>query len=207
MILNAKAGLGYDVFMTREDDIVRACRRGDTRDFGELYEEYADPIYRFLFYRTFDKELAEDLTSETFVKVIKKIDSFDPARGSFSSWIYRIARNTLIDHVRVEKHDVNLDEIVEMGIDERYGEKMDMKDAAQEVLKHLKSFSPEQQEIVKLRVWDELSYREISEILGKSEGACKTAFSRAISKLQDQVTLPVLLLGMGFLSRLMGYVK
>jgi len=204
MSLKAETGLRYDVsiHMPTEDQIIESCKKGGKRDFAKLYDAYAEPVYRFLFYRTFDRALAEDLTSDTFLKALDKIGSFDSRKGNFSSWVYRIARNTLIDHVRTNRSEVDIEEVFDIGAEEDHAKDMDNREAARKVLRHLKTFSPDQQEIVKLRVWDELSYREIAEIVGKSEGACKVAFSRALARLQKEVTLPVLLAGLGFLSEI-----
>src|SRR3990167_9293693 len=81
--------------MEDESSYVTKCQAGDTVAFGVLYDYYIDKIYRFVYYKTFVKEVAEDITSDVFHKALVKINSFDSSKGVFSAWLYRIARNAL----------------------------------------------------------------------------------------------------------------
>ncbi len=157
----------------------------EKKQFEALYGEYFDKIYRFLFYRVFQKEIAEDLTSKTFLKALEHIDTFDPQKGQFSTWIFRIARNTLIDYWRREVPQVDIEEAWGLGEKDGVEEDLDRKAEAEKIKEKMRNLPQEQGEIVKMRVWDELSYKEISEVLGKTEGACKMAFSRAMQTLRS----------------------
>ena len=85
--------------LEREGEILREYQAGNLEHFGEIYDVYIKKIYNFIYYKTHHKETAEDLTSETFRKALSNIKSFDTHRA-FSSWLYRIAQNTVIDHYR-----------------------------------------------------------------------------------------------------------
>ncbi len=171
-----------------EDDsvYVSKCQKGDTAAFGVLYDRYIDKIYRFIYYKTFVKEVAEDLTSDVFHKALTKINSFDQRKGVFSAWLYRIARNSVIDHYRSHKSDVPLEDVFEVGVDERTPETLDAISELKKVSAYLETLNAKQREIITLRVWEELSYKEIAAMVGGSEDSVKMAFSRGIRELREK---------------------
>ena len=180
-----------------EDDsqYVKQVQAGSAEAFGILYDRYLDKIYRFIYYKTFNKETAEDLTSEVFHKALVKITSFDLDKGSFSTWLYQIARNRVIDYYRTAKSVVPLQDVFDMGVDERTPETLDAVANLGEVKEYLQTLSAKQREIITLRVWEEKSYREIALLIGGSEDSVKMAFSRSIKELREKcgpVTLALL---------------
>jgi RNA polymerase sigma factor (sigma-70 family) len=156
------------------------------QEFVDLYDQYFDKIYQFVFYRTMHKELAEDLTSQVFMKAWEKFDTYDTSKGSFSAWIYQIARNTIIDNHRTRKDFVDLESAAEPEVDPRFAENIDASNSLSRIRQYLNGFSEEQRSIVIMRVWDELSYKEIADILGKSEASCKMSFSRSMAKIHKE---------------------
>ncbi len=171
---------------TREKSAIALCAEGKLEAFGVLYELYVERIYAFLFWRIRNKETAEDLTSQTFIKAMDKIRSFDASRGKFSSWLYRIAQNTLIDHVRSRRIHDPLEAMFNAGTEAVFAEKLDSKRDIERIKEGLLKLTPGQRSIVIMRVWDGLSYAEIAGVVGKSEAACKMDFSRAIAKLRAE---------------------
>jgi RNA polymerase sigma-70 factor (ECF subfamily) len=185
-----------------EDDqqYVKRCQKGETEAFGVLYDRYLDPIYRFIYYKTFAKETAEDLTSDTFHKALKKINSFDAEKGNFSSWLYRIARNSVIDYYRTNKSALPLDDVFDVGVDERTSETLDAISQLEKVTAYLQTLNAKQREIITLRIWEDRSYKEIAELVGGSEDSVKMAFSRSIRDLREKcgaVPLGLLLIACG----------
>lgn len=171
-----------------EDDVlfVTRCQSGDTDAFGVLYDAYFDKIYRFVYYKTFSAEVAEDITSDVFHKALQKIQSFDAEKGTFSAWVYRIARNSVIDYYRTKQTVVPLEDVFDVGVDERTPESLDALAALTKVTEYLETLSAKQREIITLRIWEERSYKEIAEIVGGSEDSVKMAFSRGIRELREQ---------------------
>jgi len=168
--------------------------KSDIEQFEDLYDRYVKKIYDFIYFRTYHKETAEDLTSITFTKALGKLSSFNPDKGNFSSWLYRIARNTVIDHYRTNKPTFDIEEVFDLKGSEDFERDFDVQDQLAEVQKYLKKLKPELRELVIMRVWDGLSYREIAEITGKSEDSCKVAFSRVMAKLKMEVPYAVVVL-------------
>ncbi len=171
-----------------DGQLVAAYRGGDQAAFGVLYDRYLEKIYRFIFYKTFDTATAEDLTSSTFFKALNKIGTLDLTRGTFSAWIYSIARNTVIDHYR-SRHMAAAtgEDIFDLSEENRTEETLDAKESLATVQEYLKTLSPTQREIVTLRLWEERSYAEIAAIVGGTESSVKMAFSRTIRKLREDL--------------------
>ncbi len=171
-----------------EDDsvYVARCQSGDTEAFAVLYDRYLDKIYRFVFYKIFAKEVTEDIVGDIFHKALQKINSYDADKGVFSAWLYRIARNSVIDYYRQQKSDIPLEDVFDIGFDERTPESLDAISALDKVQEYLGSLNAKQREIIVLRVWEELSYKEIAAIVGGSEDSVKMNFSRSIRELRDK---------------------
>jgi RNA polymerase sigma-70 factor (ECF subfamily) len=169
-----------------EKAAIEACIRGDTARFAELYDAYIRSIYNFIYYKTHHKETAEDLTADTFFKALKNIQQFDTER-SFRSWLYTIAHNTVRDHYRSSRPTSDIDDVWDMPAEENVIRDTETKLALKEVQKHMGKLSAMQRDVLILRLWQELSHREIAEIIGKSEANSKMIFSRAIAQLKASV--------------------
>lgn len=179
--------------MDNEQDIIILCQQGDLERFGWLYDKYIKKIYDFIYFKTTHKETAEDLTSLTFFKALENIKTFDTNKGAFSAWLYQIARNTVIDFYRTKKENVDIDDIWDLAGNENVERDIDTKAKLQAVEKYLAKLKSEQREIIIMRVWSELTYAEIAEVLGKSEASCKMSFSRAIAVLRKEMPLELLI--------------
>jgi RNA polymerase sigma-70 factor, ECF subfamily len=177
-----------------ELSLIQKIKQGDTEAFGKLYDEYLKKIYNFIYYKTYHQETAEDLTSLTFTKALEKIANFDSQKASFSTWLYSIARYTVIDFYRQERPNMSLDDVWDLTDKEDLEIDLENKFNLQEIGKYLKTLEAEKREIIFLRVWEGLSYKEIAEIIGKSENNCKMIFSRTISKLRIEMPLALFIL-------------
>ena len=161
--------------------------RGETARFGGLYDAYVRPIYDFLYYKTHHKETAEDLTAETFFKALNNIQQFDTSR-SFRSWLYAIAHNAVRDHYRAARPTADIEDVWDLAEDDTMVRDAETRRTLAEVQKHLSALSPIQRDILILRLWQDLSYKEIAEIVGKSEANSKMIYSRAIAALRAAFT-------------------
>ncbi len=175
----------------KEQELIKKCQEEDLDNFGLLYDAYIEKIFNFIYYRTSSQEVAEDLTSQTFFKALKNISKFQGQY--FSAWLFRIARNTVIDHYRTSRPVEDIDNFTDLKAFKDLEKETDDKELLSEVKKALEFLKPEQKEIVIMRVWDELSYKEIAEITGKSEANCKMIFSRVVNSLRHKVSFPAIL--------------
>ena len=154
--------------------------------FNEIYDEYIDKIYRFVFLRVNSVETAEDLTSETFVRL------WDSLRGEKDienpqAFIYKIARNLTIDFYR-NKHKLNVVstssvKIIDPRID--LEEKANLNSELEQVKKALSTLKDEYQEALILYYLEKVSVPEIADILGKSENAVRVMIHRGVGKLRE----------------------
>ena len=167
-----------------EHAALRQCQAGHLDAFAELYEAYAQKIFAFLFHKTFDRSLAEDLCSETFLKALDRIESFDGSKGGFQTWLFAIARNTLIDAFRKRRESAPLEDAWDLPSDQDTAAEAEIQLLRQALESHMRRLSPESREILMMRFWQDLSFREIAEILGKSEASVKMSVSRSVKALK-----------------------
>lgn len=177
---------------TSEITHIQNCKKGDLFEFAHLYNAYVQKIYNYTYYRVQHKETAEDLTSHCFIKALENIKKFDENKGTFSSWLYKIAKNTVFDHFRTFKNITDIDNIWDLSEKEDIEMDLDTKIKVEKVKKYLTKLKPDYREIVIMRLWDNLSYKEIAEITGKTEGNCKMIFSRAVAELRKSNIMALL---------------
>ena len=160
--------------------------RQDT--FERLFEEHAERLFSFLAYRTGDRALAEDLLSETFERVLRSRQRFDPRRGSERRWLYTIALNLLRDHARRQKHEDRV--LRQVGA----GAALEEPDPGLAAVEHrdelhraLATLSEEEREALALRFGADLKLREVARIVGDGESAVEGRIYRALRKLRDEL--------------------
>lgn len=170
-----------------EAQAIAACQRGELTQFTLLYELYVEKIYRFVYFKTLHRETAEDITSLVFMKALEHIGDYQVAKGSFSSWLYRIAQNTVIDHYRTAKPAIDIDQVWGLAAPHNLIEEVEVKRAVEMVGEYLKLLPPASRDLLIMRLWQGLSYQEMADLTGKSEGALKMAVSRALKQLRNNV--------------------
>lgn len=178
----------------KESQLIKLCQTGEIKNFEGLYEIYIDKIYKYVYYKTLDKETSQDITSETFLKALEKISTFDSSRGNFSMWIYTIARNIIADHYKQYKniqHELDVWDL-EISSDENIIENISNKNLFESLSVYLKELKPHEREILFLRIWEDLPFREIALVQDKTEAAVKMSFKRAIESLKNKVPLNLL---------------
>ena len=158
------------------------------RKIEKIYREYYDTVFKYLFCLTHDKELSEDLVQETFVRMIKNIDKFE-GKSKLSSWLCEIAKNLWIDYLRKNKRKVELNENEELNIqseqniENEYIERED----ENKVFEKIKALDEISHKVMYLRVKGEMSFKEIGDILGKSENWARVTFYRAKQKVKEEM--------------------
>jgi RNA polymerase sigma-70 factor (ECF subfamily) len=177
----------------REQDaaLARRAGSGEAEAFGVLYDRYVDAVYRYVFYRVRNEVEAEDVTSEVFMRALRAIPKYEP-RQAFLAWLYRIARNAVIDRSRrraarqqVSFEDAlahpNADQIVNPDAGLLAGS-----DAAV-VRRAMQQLTPLQQEVLVLRYVEGLDTKAISKLVGKRDGTIRGIEFRALSALRTLI--------------------
>lgn len=171
--------------------LLREAQRGDPGASDRIYTLYADRIFRYLYARLGQREVAEDLTADVFVRMLRelpryRINSTRPV-AAFSAWLYRIAGNLLTDHYRRQQHRRHLDiadHIEVAGDDVEPFQYAAASETRQSLWRALAQLGEEQQRVVLYRFGDHLSVRDIAVAMGKTEGAVKALQHRALESLR-----------------------
>ena len=173
-----------------QSEIVRLVERaagGDFEAFGELYSIYLDKIYRYVFYQVKDEMTAEDITEEVFVKAWKAIGSCKGKSKTFSSWLYRIAHNHLINTLRSMQKCVSMEKENIVDVSDPKQE-IETGLEHQELLKVMTCLPQNQKQVIILKFMEGLGNREIGKTMGKSEGAIRVLQMRALTALRQKLS-------------------
>lgn len=172
-----------------ERDLVERARDKDGEAFGLLYDKHFDAIYRFIFLKTGNKTDAEDISHQVFLSAWQKIESYKFQGFPFSSWLYRIALNAVIDHWRTRKPTVSIDLVKDDLLSElpEVHKEIDDKFDLALVRNAIAKLEPDQQNVMIMKFVDELSNKEIAGILDKSEGAVRVIQHRALRQLKKLI--------------------
>lgn len=166
--------------------LVKNAKEGDKEAYGEIYKIYVKKIYRFIYYLVYDKKLSEDLAQIAFLKAWVSLHSYIPAKGTFQSYLFAIARNQVIDYMR-RKKELSLDAVAEpASLDE--ADKEAIQSGNKELVQFLLRFlDMEEKQLIILRYFEECKFSEIAVSLGKTEGAIRTGLHRILKKLRGKI--------------------
>ncbi len=167
--------------------LIRRAQQGDQQALVEIYERCQPSIYTYIFYRTGDQALSEDLSAEVFVRMIDKLSTFVLDQRPILAWLYTIARNLVIDYYRRANKQVAIEvEDTLMADDEttRPAAVVEMRLDQQSLVKALRHLTEEQRQVIILKFVEDRSNAEIATLLDKTEGAVKSLQHRALAALQ-----------------------
>jgi RNA polymerase sigma-70 factor, ECF subfamily len=171
-------------------ELVTRAQRGDGEAFGQLFLRYKETVYRYIYYRVGDQATAEDFTSETFLRALRRIGAITYQGRDIGAWFVTIARNIVLDHAKSARHrlEVTLPETIEH-TDAGPGPEDSVISSltAERLMRALNTLSADQRECVMLRFIQGMSISETAEIMGRNSGAIKALQHRAIRRLADLV--------------------
>jgi RNA polymerase sigma-70 factor, ECF subfamily len=153
--------------------------------FADAAEAHLDDVYRYLLYVTGNPSTAEDLTSETFERALRRWPRFEPKRGSVQTWLCQLARSTALDHFRAEERRRRREE---RAAEPDRGAELELPDEYGPVLRQaLRTLSAADREVIVLRVVLEQDAQAAARVLGISPSACTTRLNRALERLEQKV--------------------
>ena len=169
-----------------EEKLIARAIEGESSAFGLLYDQYQPKIYRFVFLRVGSSEEAEDITHQVFLSAWEHVRDYENLGFPFSSWLYRIARNAVIDHYRTRKESVDLEEVdPEYAMsNENLPHALDRELELAQIRRAILTLKREYQEVIIMRFVEELSLKEVAEAMERSEGAVKLLQHRAMRELK-----------------------
>ena len=170
--------------------LVKRCQKGEKQAFNEVIQLYSPYVSKFLLKLTMDETLCEDLTQETFIKLIRGIDKFDvKGKAQFTTYIITIAKNCYIDYLRRNgKTIVNIDDVNvadKMQVEDLIVNKMEVND----IIKCIDSLPPEQGQAIKMKYLEELTLKEIAEIFKTKPMTIKSRIHSGIVKLRKKLLI------------------
>ncbi len=174
--------------MQDEESLVRRAKEHDEAALAQLYEENFDKIYRYIVLKTGDRTEAEDMTQQVFLKAFKSISGYRLKGSPFSSWLFRIAHNQVVDHWRKKskRATVPLEETL-VGSSSNPSTDTEQKMDIESLVAATKRLTNLQREVVSLRFAGGLSVAEVAKSMDKSEGAIKALQHSAIVSLRKMV--------------------
>jgi RNA polymerase sigma-70 factor (ECF subfamily) len=170
--------------------LVERAQAGEAEAFGLIYDRYVDTVFRFVYFRVGNRQLAEDLTSDTFLRALKRIGSFTWQGRDLGAWLVTIARNLVADHFKSGRYrlEVTTGDVLDADREDRGPEGSPEAAVVDHItnvalLTAVKQLNPEQQECIVLRFLQGFSVAETAQAMGKNEGAIKALQYRAVRAL------------------------
>ena len=170
--------------------LVERAQNGDSEAFGLIYDRYVDTVFRFVYFRVGNRQLAEDLTADTFLRALKRIGSFTWQGRDLGAWLVTIARNLVADHFKSGRYrlEVTTGDVLDADREDRGPEGSPEAAVVDHItnvvlLTAVKQLNPEQQECIVLRFLQGFSVAETAHAMGKNEGAIKALQYRAVRAL------------------------
>lgn len=163
---------------------IAEAAKTDPTAFGELYERYYARVYRYVFHRVANNAEAEDVTALVFMKALEGLPSYQPRKNGFAPWIFRIARNTVVDHYRRHRRLASLPYLDDTVQDDDPMHDVLGREQRAELHAMIRHLSDEQRDVVLMRYAGDLSFAEIAATLQKNEPAIRMLLHRGLRKLK-----------------------
>jgi RNA polymerase sigma-70 factor, ECF subfamily len=170
--------------------LVALAQSGDGEAFGHLYDRYVDVVFRFVYYRVNDRALAEDFTSETFLRALRRISTISYQGRDIGAWFVTIARNIVLDHVKSARHrlEITTADTIEGRESAPSPEAAVLESlSSTNLMNAVNQLGEEQRDCVLLRFMQGFSVSETAAVMGKNDGAIKALQHRAVRKLAELV--------------------
>jgi RNA polymerase sigma-70 factor (ECF subfamily) len=175
---------------TEERVLVQRAIARDREAFGALYDRHVVRVYRHIYYLVGNVAEAEDLTAQAFLQAWEAIDRYQIRGAPFVSWLLRIAHNVGVSHLRSRRNGVELPEtLVDRSREGNPEEVVQRQAEVERVREAIMRLREEQRQVILLRFVEDLEYREVAEIVGKSVAAVRVIQHRALNALRKQVRL------------------
>jgi len=172
-----------------ESSLVRRAKAGNAEAFAELYDAYMERVYRYVYYRVSDRQTAEDITSQVFLRAWEHIRKYR-LDGSFLAWLYTIARNAVIDNYRTRKPVVSLDDAVPVASKAAPPDEVaELRVESESVKQAMRNLTDEQHHVLTLKFIGGYSTEEIARQMEKRPGAIRALQMRALQSLAKHLEI------------------
>lgn len=166
-----------------DTELVLRAKQGDHGAFTQIYERYAPAIYRYIYSRIREAELAEDLQAEVFLRMLEGIHRYEDRGWPISAWLYRIARDRTIDVMRRRRNRQQVSLDVWGGWCDGPENSVEAQLEYEELTRWLDELTHEQRQVIQMRFLAEMSIQEVAQKLGRTEGSVKSLQHRGLQSL------------------------
>lgn len=174
----------------KDIEIIQKCQEGKLNFFSKLYDKYIDEIYKFIYLKTTNKQIAEDIVSESFMSALENINSFKiDEKSNFRAWIYKISYNKFVNFYNKKDKTCDICDYLDLKEEIDIWKDLDDKNKVSEVKKYLWNIKKRDRDIMIYRIWNDLSYKEIAEITWVSVDNCKKIVSRTLKDISANFVL------------------
>jgi len=171
----------------QEKILIHRAQRGDQNAFAKLYNEYITPIRRLVIFKISDPDKAEEVISTVFIKTFNYLIKGEEIEN-FRALLYQIARYTIIDFYRTKNFTVSLEEVADkISSSPNYHELIDQKKEIEDIKKYMTTLEDHVREIITLRFFEGLSYKEIAKLVGQKEPAVRMIVHRGLKVLKERI--------------------
>ncbi len=184
--------MANNIISMTDNELVALAQTGSSDAFSRLYDTYIRKIYNFVYYKTLNKEVAEDIVSSVFLKAWRSLDTYK--KDNFSAWLYTIARNTVTDYYRQKKDCKDIDDCWDLAVLDDFETRIDDHLKMEKVKKSLAHLKSTERDIIIMRFWLDMPFADIAIKLEKNEGAIKMSLARALKKIKVDLALISLLI-------------
>jgi RNA polymerase sigma-70 factor (ECF subfamily) len=169
------------------DVLVKKAQNGNKEAFGKIYDIFLDGIYKYIFFRVSNQEVAEDITSDVFFKALRNLKKYKKKGDMpFAAWLFRIAKNNVIDFYRKNNETVEInEEVIDESVRAETERETERHIDKKRILRAMKELPEMQSHAIALKYFAERSNTEIAAILEKSETAVRILLSRGLKKMGD----------------------
>jgi len=173
--------------LENEEKYIKLAKSGKAESFGFLYDAYHERIYRFVYLKVSQKEEAEDITHQVFLSAWQNIKNYNSRGFPFTSWLYQIAKNKIIDYYRSNKPRISIELVSEKNMEASLIADPSSTNfiEIESVKKAISKLTPEQQDVLIMRFIEDLPIKEVAATLNKTVGAIKLIQFRAVNKLKQ----------------------
>lgn len=173
----------------QEKKLIKSILKGDGGSANELIKHYYKEIYAYVYRQTSSKENSMDITQEIFISVLNTLHTFDSKKASFRTWLYAVASNKIYDYYRSRKVIFEPFDISELEIADEYNliQNVETRETAKEAMRILLQQDKQLQQIVCLKIFSSLTFREIGQTMHLNENTVRTKYYAVLSKLRREL--------------------
>jgi RNA polymerase sigma-70 factor (ECF subfamily) len=175
-----------------DSELVIRAKAGDHGAFTMIYERYSTAIYRYIYFRVGEAELAEDIQAEVFLRMLEGMERYEDRGWPISAWLYRIAHDRTVDTMRRRRNRQHIPLEAWSGMCEGPDSTVDVRLDHEELKRTLNDLTDEQRQVILLRFMADMSVQEVAKKLGRTEGSVKALQHRGIQSLARRLSAPAL---------------